>query len=105
MGRRKKEEKQLNLLHWGNDLELPKFKKRIKLKKAGSPGRPDNSGQLFENLIDVETTAEVLGVAPKTVRKWVCIRFIPYIKVGRRVMFRPKSLELWLNQKETKSWL
>ena len=93
-----KKDKQLRLLTRSNVIKLSKSKKRTKLKKAGSSSRP--SGLLFDNLINVETTAEVLGVAPKTVRKWVSIRFIPYLKVGRRVMFRPKSLELWLNQKE-----
>ena len=84
--------------------ELSKIKKTSKLKKAGSPSRL-NTSLLFDNLINVETTAEVLGVAPKTVRNWVSVRFIPYVKLGRRVMFRPKSLELWLNKKEYKSWL
>ena len=81
------------------------LKKRAKLKKAGSPSRSGKTDLLFDNLINVETTAEVLGVAPKTIRNWVSIRFIPYVKIGGRVLFRPKSLELWLNKKETKSWL
>ena len=99
-----KKDKQLSFLTRSNVIKLSKSKKKAKIKKAGSPSRPV-SGLLFDNLINVETTAEVLGVAPKTVRKWVSIRFIPYVKVGRRVLFRPKSLELWLNQKENKSWL
>ena len=82
---------------------LSKPKKTFKLELSEGPSRP--FGLLFDNLINVETTAEVLGVAPKTVRKWVSVRFIPYVKIGRRVLFRQKSLELWLNQKETKSWL
>ena len=96
--------KKLRPLTQSNARKLPKLKKTIKLKKAGGPSRPV-PGLLFDKLINVETTAEVLGVAPKTVRKWVSIRYIPYLKVGRRVLFRPKSLELWLNQKENKSWL
>ena len=99
-----KKDKQLRLLTQSNGKTLAKLKKKTKLKKAGGPSRPV-SGPLFDKLINVETTAEVLGVAPKTVRKWVSIRYIPYLKVGRRVLFRPKSLELWLNQKENKSWL
>ena len=101
---KKEDNNQLKLLNYYNNLELSKVKKSSKLKETGNSSRSVKSGVFFDKLIDVETTAEVLGVAPKTVRKWVCIRFIPYIKVGRRVMFRPKSLELWLNQKENKSW-
>ena len=84
---------------------LSQVKKKARIKTvANSVNRPA-SGVFFDNLINVETTAEVLGVAPKTVRKWVSIHYIPYLKIGSRVLFRPKSLELWLNQKETKSWL
>ena len=61
--------------------------------------------QLFENLISVKTVAEGLGVAPKTVHNWVYLRKIPYVKVGLKVLFRPKSLKAWLNRKEVKSWL
>ena len=99
--RRNKNKNQLALLNCGNAFDLSKPKERVKVKISNKSSKD----KLFDNLMDVETTAEVLGVAPKTVRKWVSIRFIPYLKVGRRVMFRPKSLELWLNKKENKSWL
>ena len=105
MAKKQSTDKQLRLLGFHNELELSKFKKRTNLKKAGSPSRSGKTDLLIENLINVETTAEVLGVAPKTIRNWVFIRFIPYVKIGGRVLFRPKSLELWLNQKENKSWL
>ena len=97
--------KKIRLLTQSNVKVLPQLEKTAKLKKAGDSISLSNKGMLFDNLIDVETTAEVLGVAPKTIRKWVSIRFIPYLKLGRRVLFRPKSLELWLNRKENKSWL
>ena len=61
--------------------------------------------QLFENLVSVETVAEMLGLAPKTIHNWVYLRKIPYVKYSQKVMFRPKSLKAWLNRKEIKSWL
>ena len=61
--------------------------------------------QLFDNLISVKTVAEWLGVAPKTIHNWVYLHKIPYVKVGQKVLFRPKSLKAWLNRKEIKSWL
>ena len=98
--------KSSSLLTRGDFKGLHLRKEQLKVKIAGSPSRSDKKSDVFfENLIDVETTAEVLGVAPKTIRKWVSLRFIPYIKLGSRVLFRPRSLELWLNQKENKSWL
>ncbi|MCY4512245.1 MAG: helix-turn-helix domain-containing protein [Bdellovibrionales bacterium] len=98
------EEQKLRLLTRGNAAQLSKSKRKARLKKAGKMvvSRSDNSDGFIDNLIDVENVAEVLGVAPKTIRKWVCIRFIPFVRIGRRVMFRPKSIELWLNRKEEK---
>ena len=104
MGRRKKEEKQLNLLHWGDDLELSKFKKRTKLKKAGSPGRPDNSGQFFENLISVEELAVLFGLAPQTIRNWIALGKIPHVKIGKKWFFLRGSVQEWLSQKEVPQW-
>ena len=102
----KEEEQKLKFLTRSNAIQLPKRKRKARLKKTGkafvSRSGAKVSGEFFDNLIDVENVAEVLGVAPKTIRKWVCIRFIPFVRVGRRVMFRPKSIELWLNRKEEK---
>ena len=61
--------------------------------------------QFFENLVSVETVAEGLRIAPKTIHNWVYLRKIPYVKCGQKVMFRQKSLKAWLNRKEIKSWL
>ena len=103
---RNKEKQKLRLLTRSNAVQLSKPKRKARINKAGKMviSRPDAqvSGGFIDNLIDVENVAEVLGVAPKTIRKWVCIRFIPFVRVGRRVMFRPKSIELWLNRKEEK---
>ena len=93
----------LRLLNCGDALDLSIAQKKLNLKRTGYPSQP--SGLLFENLLSVKIVAEVLGVAPKTIHNWVSARVIPYIRVGRRVMFRPKSLELWLNRKENKPWL
>ena len=102
---RNKKKQQLKLFNCSDASELSKFKERTRLKKAGNPSRSDNSDEFFDNLITVETTAEALGVAPKTIRKWVAIRVIPFVRIGHRIMFRPKSLELWLTRKEEKPWL
>jgi len=74
-------------LHWGDDLELSKLKKRTKLKKAGKPSRPDNSGQLFENPILVEELAVLFRLAPQTIRNWIAFGKIPHVKIGRKWFF------------------
>ena len=104
MRRKREDEHQLKLLNIGDTLELSKFKKRTKLKAVEVFSSKKPEAVLFENLVSVEIVAEVLGVAPKTIHNWVSARCIPFIRVGRRVMFRPKSLKAWLNRKEIKSW-
>ncbi|MDE0119156.1 MAG: helix-turn-helix domain-containing protein [Bdellovibrionales bacterium] len=98
---------------------LPKIKEEFKLKTLSLEGvktedtlketSPDvhspKKEMLFENLVSVETVAEGLRIAPKTIHNWVYLRKIPYVKCGQKVMFRPKSLKAWLNRKEIKSWL
>jgi len=63
---------------------------------------PEN--QLFEKLISVEDLADALGKAPKTIRNYVVRREIPFVMIGRKVMFRPRSIEAWLERKEFKPW-
>lgn len=62
---------------------------------------------IFEgkNLLSAEETAEVLGVKPSTIKKWVHERRIPYIKFtsdgsGQKsiVKFNPKRLNQWLEE-------
>lgn len=68
---------------------------------------PPCEGRLFDNrisLMSVEELAGELGVAPKTVRNYVAQRIIPFVRVGRRTMFRLGSIEAWLDRKEHKPW-
>ena len=86
-----KKEKQLSFLIQINNKALPQEKTPAKLKKACYLSRPV-SGLFFDNLIkrnliDVKTAGEICGVTPKTIHNWVSLRSIPYIKIGRKVMF------------------
>lgn len=47
-------------------------------------------------LVNVPTLAARLGVSPWTIYQWVFARRIPYVKVGRRVMFNPTQIDAWL---------
>jgi len=71
-----------------------------------SAAADDRSPRLFDNfdLMSVEDLAGSFGLAPKTVRNWVAKRQIPFVVVGRRTMFRRRSIEAWLERKERKPW-
>ncbi|MDE0092698.1 MAG: helix-turn-helix domain-containing protein [Oligoflexia bacterium] len=58
----------------------------------------------FDNLITVEELAVVFGLAPQTIRNWVALGKLPYVKIGKRNMFLKGSLQEWLNQKEVPQW-
>ena len=55
---------------------------------------------LIENLVTVEELAGAIGVAPKTVRNWVALRQIPFLRIGGKTRFRRRSIEAWLERKE-----
>lgn len=61
-----------------------------------------NQTQLFEKLITVEDLADAFGFAPQTVRNWVALRQIPFIRIGGKTRFRHKSIEAWIALKENK---
>ena len=92
----------------GDTLELSKFKKRTKLKKAGrefvSRSEAKASGVLFDNLITTEELAVIFRVSPQTIRNWVARGKIPHIQIGKRNLFRLRSLQQWLIQKEEPQW-
>ena len=68
------------------------------------PTRPPKrtSEAIFEKLITVEVLADALELAPQTIRNMVAKRLIPFVRVGRKTMFRRASIEAWLNRKEFK---
>lgn len=68
------------------------------------PERVKNGGQFFEKLMSVEEVADALRVAPQTLRNWVALRRVPFIRIGGKTRFRWKSVEAWLERKEFQQW-
>ena len=52
------------------------------------------------NLLSVREAADFLGLKPVTIYKYINSRSIPFIKIGRRVLFEPEDLESWLKDKK-----
>jgi excisionase family DNA binding protein len=68
------------------------------------PERVKNGGQFFEKLMSVEEVADALRIAPQTLRNWVALRRVPFIRIGGKTRFRWKSVEAWLARKEFQQW-
>jgi excisionase family DNA binding protein len=50
-------------------------------------------------LMTIDETADFLKLKPKTIKNWVGLRKIPYIKLGGAIRFDMKALEAWLKRK------
>lgn len=50
----------------------------------------------MEPLLSVNQLAEILGLRPITIYEWVQARKIPFVKLGKRVLFRPKDIESFI---------
>ena len=54
----------------------------------------------FDNLINLRELSDFLEISPKTIRNWMAMRKIPFLKIGRNVYFPIDKLEKWLQRKE-----
>ena len=78
--------------------DLLKALKGLEVKTASDDDSEED--EFFDNLITVEELAVIFRLAPQTIRNWVALGKLPYVKIGRRNMFLERSLERWLNRKE-----
>ena len=84
---------------------LPKFRKRTKVggRVRSAPKRTKASDVFFDNrinLITIEELANYIGVSSKTVQNWVALRSIPFLRIGRKTLFRRERIDSWLQTKE-----
>ncbi len=50
--------------------------------------------------LTVNQVAVMLGIAEKTVRKYIWLRSIPYVKIGGHVRFDQDKILAWLEERE-----
>lgn len=51
-------------------------------------------------LLSIGQLSQRLGVSVKTLYGWVCLRQIPYVKIGRLVKFDALDIEKWIETKK-----
>jgi excisionase family DNA binding protein len=50
----------------------------------------------MERLLSNDEAAEILGISPFSLRGKILRREVPHIKIGRRTLFSPKSLQEYI---------
>ena len=73
------------------------------MRVRGAHKRTKASDVFFENrinLITIEELANYIGVSSKTVQNWVAPRSIPFLRIGRKTLFRRERIDSWLQTKE-----
>ena len=51
----------------------------------------------METYMNIQGIAKYLGIAEKTVRKWVLNREIPFYKIKKVIRFRLSEIEQWVS--------
>ena len=50
-------------------------------------------------LMKIEDLSASLSIPVDTLRKWVRLRQMPFLKIGRKVRFSQETIDAWLNSK------
>ena len=53
-------------------------------------------------LLSIGQLSQQLGISVKTLYGWVCLRQIPYVKMGRLVKFDPRDIAKWIETKKNR---
>ena len=53
----------------------------------------------MDRLLNIEEVAIQIGLSKSTLYVYTCKKQIPYIKLGRRVMFDPKRIDRWIRER------
>ena len=95
-----------HLKGWTNDISSLKLKGAFNaslFKSSNIKARSSSNKKLdafFDNLITIEELADYIGVSQKTIRNWVAMRSIPFLRIGRKTFFYFEKLDKWFQTKE-----
>ena len=53
-----------------------------------------------EQLWTIEDVAEFCRVKPSVIKHWVYTRSIPFIKIGKQILFDKEDLEEWIERQK-----
>ena len=58
-----------------------------------------------KKFIGIEELSLYIGITRGTLYGWVCLKKIPYVKIGRLVKFDLQEIELWLKARKVKEMI
>lgn len=58
---------------------------------------------MIKHTFTVKETAQYIGVSKDLIYKMVRTKEIPFIRIGRRVLFRKESIDQWLHSQKIAS--
>ena len=56
----------------------------------------------MNKLLTAQQLSELLQVKPSTIYKWAHYGYIPFVKLGSGIRFKPEKVEAWLKKRERK---
>ena len=51
-----------------------------------------------KRLVNTQELAKYIGITEGTARVWCCLKKLPYVKVGRKVMFDLNDIDTWVDK-------
>jgi excisionase family DNA binding protein len=73
------------------------FQLERKITKIPKKRRYLHMHQNNQKLLPVDEAARALSISIHTLRAWVSQKRIPYVKLGRRVLFRSEDLQAYID--------
>ncbi len=61
-------------------------------------GQERIKNHMTSDLLSVNESAEFLRIKSSTVREWILVRKVPFVKLGRRVFLKRGELEALINR-------
>ena len=61
--------------------------------------KPSEPGYCIDRLLTIQELAQRLRIPVGTIRHWVLTRYIPFVKLGRRIYFDANAVDEWIQRR------
>ena len=89
-----------HLKDWTKEFSVSKLEEASNASIISRSSGDKKSDAFFDNLIRIEELADYIGVSQKTIRNWISLRSIPFLRIGKKTFFRYEKISSWLQTKE-----